>query len=107
MNIEKSYDLEVVWLLYVLIETNNIAKDDEIVHSILSSKNDLAKIMILRNKLTTDVKDILDNASSWILNYELYANDNLDEKDLCNRLSLDKNIDMYRKLKENELHFCY
>lgn len=63
--------------------------------------------MILRQKLTNNIDVIKDDASSWILNYELYANDYLDENDLCDRLSLNKNKDMYKNLKKNKLHFCY
>lgn len=107
ININKEYDLEVIWLLYLLIETNNITLDDEIVKSIIESNNELVQLMVLRKNLTSNIEKISQNAKSWILNYELFADDFINIDELCNRLSIDHNKGMYQKLKERRLHFCY
>lgn len=106
-NIRKNYDLEVVWLLYVLIETNNIACDEKIITAILESKNELAQIMILRKKLTSNIENIKQSAQSWILNYELFASAYISMDEFCERLPINKNKDMYEKLKDDNIHFCY
>lgn len=107
LNLKKEYDLEVIWLLYLLIETNNINKDEDVVNIILDSNNELAKIMILRTELTSNYNKIKQNAKSWILNYELFAKDLIGIEELCDRISLDKNTNMYKHLKRENLHFCY
>ena len=107
INVKKDYDLEVIWLLYVLIETNNIVKDDSVVNIILESDNEIAKIMLLRKNLTSNVEIIKQEANSWILNYELFANGFIDIDELCEIIPLNRNKEMYEKLKEQDLHFCY
>ena len=107
LNVKKEYDLEVIWLLYLLIETNNIIKDEDVVNMILESNNELAKIMILRKNITSNIETIKQNAKSWILNYELFASDLIDLAELCKRIPLNKNKEMYEKLKAQDLHFCY
>lgn len=107
LNVQKDYDLEVIWLLYLLIETNNIIKDEDVVNIILKSNNELAKIMILRKNLTSDFKTIKQNAKSWILNYELFASNLIDIAELCGRIPLNRNKEMYENLKGQDLHFCY
>lgn len=107
INVKKDYDLEVIWLLYVLIETNNIVKDDSVVNIILESDNETAKIMLLRKNLTSNVEIIKQEAKSWILNYELFASGFIDIDELCEIIPLNRNKEMYEKLKEQDLHFCY
>lgn len=107
INVKKDYDLEVIWLLYVLIETNNIVKDDSVVNIILESDNEIAKIMLLRKNLTSNVEIIKQEAKSWILNYELFASGFIDIDELCEIIPLNRNKKMYEKLKEQDLHFCY
>lgn len=107
INVKKDYDLEVIWLLYVLIETNNIVKDDSVVNIILESDNEIAKIMLLRKNLISNVEIIKQEAKSWILNYELFASDFIDIDELCEIIPLNRNKIIYEKLKEQDLHFCY
>ena len=106
-NIEKNFDLEVVWLLYVLIETDNLVKDEDVVKAILTSNNEIAQLMILRKNLTDNTKEVMNKAESWLLNYELFASGYITEIQLIERLTLDKNEEIYIKLKERNLHFCY
>jgi hypothetical protein len=106
-NIEKNFDLEVVWLLYVLIETDNLVKDEDVVKAILTSNNEMAQLMILRKNLTDNTEEVMNKAESWLLNYELFASGDITEIQLIERLTLDKNEEIYIKLKERNLHFCY
>lgn len=108
-HLDENNDLEVVWLLYVLIETNRIHINDEIISKIVSSDNDLAKIMLLRKQLLSDefMHHVSASAKSWILCYELYCSDLITESDFNSRLGIVHNKDMYIHLKTKQLHFCY
>ena len=109
-NISKNNDLEVIWLLYVLIETNNIVKDDDTVKLIQESDNELAHIMLVRKRLVSKeggLKTIADKALSWILNYELFSMNIIKPEELINRLTLNSNKEFYDSLKEKNIHFCY
>ena len=106
-NSRKNYDLEVIWLLYLLIETDNINKDEDVITAILESNNELAQLMILRKNLTDSTEKIKQNAKSWILNYELFASDIISINEFCDRLVINKNKNVYEKLKVENMHFCY
>lgn len=106
INIEKNFDLEVIWLLYLLIKTGNIIVDEKIINELLETKNELAITMILCSGLTIKIDKIKDRANSWILNYELYVRDELDENEFKNKLNLNNNLRFYKKIKEKDLHFC-
>lgn len=108
-NITKNNDLEVIWLLYVLIEINNLEVNDKIVKLIQDSDNELAHIMLLRKGLVSKdgLSTIKNKAQSWILNYELFSMDIIGSNELFQRLALNKNKSLYEKLKEKDLHFCY
>lgn len=108
-HMERSHDLEVLWLLYVLLETDNIKNNDKIIDDLIESNNELAIIMLLRKELLSELhkEKIKEKAKSWILNYELYADDLISEETLCSNLLLDKNKKMYQKMKERGIHFCY
>lgn len=107
-NIELGYDLEVVWLLYLLLETNKIVEDDSTIQEVSNSNNELAQTLLLcRNMLITqNLSQVEENASSWILLYELYVKDYIDEDLFVERLNLNKNKEMYRKFKTDNIHFC-
>ena len=107
-HIDYEHDLEVIWLLFLLIETSSIRQDNGIILKIINSKNELAHIVLLRNDLLNKDKiDLLKkSASSWILLYELYASQHLEEEELKSKLNIKKNIKMYQYLKQNNIHFC-
>lgn len=73
--IRSEYDLEVLWLLYLLIEINNIQIDDSLVQKIVDSKNELTHIILLRKELLGEEKiaQVISSAFSWILIYERYV----------------------------------
>lgn len=106
INNEKDFDLEVIWLLYLLIETGNISVDEKIIEKILKTDNELAITMILCGGLTTKIDKIKDKANSWILNYELYVRGELDDDEFKNKLNLNKNFRFYSQIKKRALHFC-
>lgn len=109
INLERDYDLEVIWLLYALIETRNLAKDDNVVNAIVNGNNELAKLMLLRKGLVSSdaIERIKDSAKSWLLNYELYAYGSLMEDELFERLAIKNYKELYKELKNKGLHFCY
>jgi hypothetical protein len=80
-HMKHGHDLEVLWLLYLLIETGNIEKGDSVVNILKDNQNELAHIMLLRKDLLTDefLEDIKLRASSWILLYELYVFNKISE----------------------------
>ena len=104
-HISFEHDLEVIWLLYLLIKTANVNHD--VVDEILQTKNELAKLMLLQYNLLSDseVRSLLTTATSWILLFELYSKNMLPEADFISKLNLRKNLNMYKKFKENDVHF--
>lgn len=107
-HISFEHDLEVLWLLYLLIETGNIKTDESLVHEIVESKNELAKIILMRKGLLgqEEITLVSSNALSWILIYELYVSGYITEDILISKLNLNKNLHMYQYLKQNNVHFC-
>ncbi len=101
------HDLEVIWILYLLIKTENIGKDDSIVKDIAETNNELAHIMLLVNDLLDEdnLLNIKTKAKSWILLYELFAKNIILENEFIQKLNLNKNFKMYQKLKGNDIHF--
>lgn len=101
------HDLEVIWLLYLLIKTDNLESGNSIIDSIVGTQNELAYLVLLHNNLLDDQqKDtIKQKAHSWILLYEMYSNDVLSETEFFEKLSIHKNGNMYRKFKTNGIHF--
>lgn len=102
------HDLEVIWLLYLLIQTENIEKGDSVASLIANSHNELAKLFLLRKDLLSEelLSHISAEATSWILLYELYASDYIGESNFVERLNINKNLGMYQYFKSNNLHFC-
>lgn len=107
-HISLGHDLEVLWLLYLLIETSNIEKEEQAIQDILDSKNELAHIILLRKNLLTveNLERLIHESKSWILLYELYVSNYINEETFISKLNVNKNLDMYRYLKQNNVHFC-
>lgn len=101
------HDLETLWLLYLLIETKCVTPNDSLVESIVKTDNELAHALLLRRNLISDdmLRQVKENASSWILLYELYATDNLEESSFVDKLNLSKNLKMYQNFKTTRIHF--
>ena len=102
------HDLEVIWLLFLLTETENIQAGDSVVEQIVNSNNELAQVLLFRKDLLTgELMDVLKRkAVSWILLYEFYAADHIDEDTFADTLGIQKNLPMYQKIKRNSIHFC-
>ena len=92
-----------------MIETKNINQEDNLIQSLINSNNELAKILLLRKKLVKqeDINKIKERAYSWILNYELYVDNYIDENEFFEKVLINKNKDMYKKMKKKEIYFCY
>jgi hypothetical protein len=107
-HIHFEHDLEVLWLLYLLIETGNIQIDDPIVKLVIERKNELAHIILLRKELlgSEEISQISSNSISWILLYELYVANLITEEMFISKLHLNINLEMYQYLKRNNVHFC-
>lgn len=103
------HDLEVIWLLYLLIETENIGNEKNIIKKISESNNELAQTMLLRKKLFSEQEEkaVSEQAKSWILLYELYSMNIINEETFKYKLSVEKNLKMYNYLKKKFIHFCY
>jgi len=106
-HIHYQHDLEVIWLLYLLMQTDNVNRGDAVALSVADSHNELAQLLLLRNDLLSEtlLSEVSLYAKSWILLYELYASDHIDESDFVYRLGINKNLDMYRYFKRKNLHF--
>lgn len=102
-------DLEVIWLVYLLknIGVNNLGKD--IIKKIVSSRNDLAIIIIINEYEEEIDGDILEeitlSANSWILLYQLFLKNFIIEDDLVRRVSLKRSKSFYSKLKYEKFTF--
>ena len=107
--IQTNRDLEVIWLVYLLIETNNIIECTKIINLIVESDNELAQMLLVRKSILDEIqiKKITEKCISWISLYELYAQNIIDEDNFIKKLLLNKNIEMYKNLKNRGLHFIY
>lgn len=107
-HISSEHDLEVLWLLYLLIETYNIQIDDSLVQQIVGCKNELSHVILLRKELLGEeaIAQVSSNALSWLLIYELYVSGHITEDVFKSKLNLNKNFHMYQYLKQNNVHFC-
>lgn len=105
----KEFDLEVLWILYILLETQALTAGNTSIDQILSSSNELAQIMLLRRGVLSDSQKqtLSENSRSWILTYELFSENVLSEDAIVRKLNLSKNLNMYQKMKVNGVHFCY
>lgn len=104
-HISFEHDLEVIWLLYLLIKTANV--NQGVIDEVLQTKNELAKLMLLQYNLLSDseIDSLLTTSKSWILLYELYSKNLLSKSDFASKLNLSKNLKFYKKLKDNNVHF--
>ena len=104
--ITNGYDLEVIWLVYLLLQTNN-AGDAELVGEICKSSNELAQVMLFfKGKISdSNIGIIKQNAKSWLLNYELYAAHQITKEEFKDKYTLDQNLPMYNNFKEKGIHF--
>lgn len=101
-------ELEIIWITYLLIQTRSLHRNDGIIHEIFEVKNDLVSLMLYKYNLLDDQQiQALKEAASWILLYELYADDKMEENDFLQKLHIKKNGEMYKKFKESDIHFLF
>ena len=58
-----------------------------------------------RNYDENQKSTIKQKSESWILLYELFSSDLISEEEFARRLNLFKSISMYRKFKDQQIHF--
>ena len=103
-----NHDLEVVWLVYLLIKCEKIKKSDELISLICNSENELAKVILLRSDMLNkkNLSTLKENAQSWLLLYELFAADVISKEEFCEKANVKNNLEMYEKFKIKGIHFC-
>lgn len=105
-HLSNEHDLEVIWLTYLLIMTAKLTEEDK--QRIVESNNELAQLLLLTKELLSadNISTIKNKATSWLLLYELFVADTISETEFIDKLHLKNNIEMYRKLKQKNSHFC-
>ena len=101
------HDLEVIWLLYLLIEIGGISQGDPLIAKIVGTNLELAHALLLRRNLLSEglLDSVISRAKSWLLLYELYATGSINETIFISRLNLSKNLSMYQYFKRKNIHF--
>ena len=104
--LKDGYDLEAIWLVYLLVQTNSF-DDIKLLELVCDSSNELAQTMLLCQGMLPDscVNIIKQKAKSWLLNYELYVANHITEDEFKNRGALNKNLDLYNRFKAKGIHF--
>lgn len=106
-HIAYEHDLEVIWLLYLLVETGNIQSDSQIIEHVVKTQNELAHLILLNNALINDQQKAVINhkAKSWFLLYELFSQNLITREEFVERLGIRHNLNMYQKFKDKQIHF--
>lgn len=109
VNLQAGNDLECIWLLYALIEIGMLNTEDAEIEDILKSRNELAIIMLIRKGFVDESRSSLfeKSAKTWILLYEMFAADLIDESKLVKTLGLNHSTNRYKHFKEKNMHFCH
>lgn len=105
-HLSNEHDLEVIWLTYLLIMTEKLTEEDK--QCIVESNNELAQLLLFTKELLSaeNISTIKNKATSWLLLYELFVTDMITETEFSDRLHLKNNLEMYKKLKQKNSHFC-
>ena len=103
------HDLEAIWLFYLLYKTDHSDILVQNINDLISSNNELLIVMALHT-LNANIQDdqrgkIITSAKSWILLYELYALDLIDEESFMSRNLVSKNKKFYKRLKNYSFSF--
>lgn len=112
-HLEKNNDLEALWLIYLLLKRGFLDVGDEKVinleEKIILSNNELAKLLLLKKHSISSeqVEAIKDRASSWLLLYELFAQEVIEEEFFCERLNVLSLSAKYREFKRKGISFIH
>ena len=103
--LDKNYDIETIWLINLILKIDSSysfkIKD-------IDRLNDIAKIIIYYNSSIKKYKNHIINKSgnNWLLNYELYFNNDITDKMFLRRTKQKSNLlSNYEKLKALNIHF--
>lgn len=107
--IESNNHLEVIWLLYLRKKVSRIRLPAKLLHKIIDSNNDLAKVILVEefySNLSTNMRNkIIDTASSWLLCYQLFYHDYINKATFSSKSHITKNLAFYSTLKRNQFSF--
>lgn len=107
-NIEANKDLEVIWLMYLIVQLD-IPLDSELLKTILTSNNELAIIIVINEFNSEDTRKIVaehyKNYNSWILLYQLYLMDIINESEFTEKLNIKNTKNFYIALKNKHFSF--
>lgn len=108
-NANDNNQLETVWLLYIRKKLFNKKISAKIANMIATSNNELAKVILVEEfggYLTEAVKrKIIQNASTWLLCYQLFYHDYITKAEFSNRTHITKNLAFYARLKRENFSF--
>jgi len=106
-SINYNLDLEVIWLTYLICKIDVSKLKSDLIDLIIKSKNDLAIIILLNEATlnTQNISSVIQNAKSWLLCYELYSKNLINESDLISTLQLNNSLDFYKNMKLNSFTF--
>jgi len=107
--LEMNNHLETIWLLYLRKRISNKRLQAKIIHSVINSKNDIAIVILIEefmSVLTNNMKNkIVNNASSWLLCYQLFLHDMIDKETFSRKSGIKQNINFYTQLKRKRFTF--
>lgn len=105
--LENNNDLEVIWLVYLICMLDSSKLDNNIIDKLINNANELVLIILLNERvLTSPQKDkIKQNSKSWILCYQLFLKDEIDETTFKSKLDLKKSVKFYKDMKSNNISF--
>jgi hypothetical protein len=106
--IKKNHDLEIVWLTYLLRNTEYQITQD-LIRKIIESKCELAIIVLLEEWSeiigVTDRELCWENSTSWILLYQIALRHPDKRESFYQKLGIVHNKDFYNKLFEKNFTF--
>ena len=107
--INSNNHLETIWLLYLRMRLFDTNLSLEVIEQIISSDNDLAKILIMEEcanyTFNDKIKECVSQSCSWLLGYQLFLHDYIDDDRFRELCGINKNIGYYRQLKARKYSF--
>lgn len=98
------FDLECIWILYTLLKIDPTYEIDD---TILNKLNEVALVIYLYESANGKSNGLLikrAKKSGWLLNYELYFNDLIEDKALSANLDI-TDVDTFKQLKAMAINF--
>lgn len=110
-HVEANEHLETIWLLYMRRKITRKRLSAKVIAKIVESNNELAKLILIeeyKSSLSQSSKQkIINNASSWLLCYQLFYNNLIDKESFSEKSHIKKNLAFYSQLKRNHFSFYH